>query len=68
MSEEMNQCQLELHKGSKNNKVSFDSGKESKHMLALNACEENNFTLLAVPFDYALSIRAAVDELVSETS
>ena len=68
MREEMNQCQLELHKWGKANQVSFDPGKESKHILALNGGEGSNFRLLGVPFDHALSMRAAVEELVSEAS
>ena len=66
MHGEMHQCQLELHKWGKANQVSFDPGKESKHILALNGGEGCNFKLLGVPFDHALSMRDAVVELVSE--
>ena len=46
----------------------FDPAKESKHILALNGGEGSNFRLLGVPFDHALSMRAAVEELVSEAN
>ena len=61
-------CELELHKWGKANQVSFDPATESKHILALNGGEGSNFRLLGVPFDHAISMRAAVEELVSEAS
>ena len=66
MHGEMHQCQLELHKWGNASQVSFDHGKESKHILALNGGEGCNFKVLGVPFDHALSMRDAVVEVVSE--
>ena len=66
MHAEMHQCQLALHKWGWANQVSFDPIKESKHILALNSGEGSNFRLLGVSFDHALSMRAAVEELVFE--
>ena len=66
LQEEMLQCQFELHKLGKANQVSFDPAKESKHILALNGGEGQNFRLLGVPFDHALTMRDAVVELVSD--
>ena len=63
---EMRRCQLELHKWGNANQVSFDPAKESKHILALHGGEGDNFRLLGVPFDHALSMRDAVWEIVSE--
>ena len=55
-----------MHKWGKTNQVSFDPAKESKHILALNGGEGQNFRLLGVPFDHALTMRDAVVDLVFE--
>ena len=65
---EMNLCQRELHKWGKANQVSFDPAKESQHILALNGREGQNFKLLGIPFDNALSMRDAVVDMVSEAA
>ena len=64
----MDKCQRELHRWGNANQVSFDPAKESKHVLALHGGEGDNFRLLGVPFDLALSMRDAVYEIVSEAS
>ena len=46
--------------------MSFDPAKGSKHILALHGGEVDNFRLLGVPFDHALSMRDAVEEIISE--
>ena len=55
-----------MYKWGTANQMSFDHAKEANHILALNGGEGFNFKLLGVPFDYALSMRDAVVELVSE--
>ena len=63
---EIDKCQRELHRWGNASQVSFDQAKESKHVLALHGGEGYSFRLLGVPFDYALSMRDAVYEIVSE--
>ena len=65
---EMRRCQHEFDKCVNANQVSFVAAKISKHILALHSEERHNFRLLGVPFDYALSMRDAVGEIVSEAA
>ena len=52
----------------KANQVSFDPTQESQHILALSGGEVRNFQFLGVPFDYALSMRDAVAEMVTDAA
>ena len=61
----LHNCQDELHKWGQANQVSFDPGKESKHVLSLSDPWGNSFNLLGVPFDVGLSMAGAVSEIVS---
>ena len=58
-------CQLELHKWGAANRVVFDAGKESQHILSLSDPHGNMFKLLGVPFDTELSMGQAVSEMVA---
>ena len=64
----MRRCQHEFHKSGNANQVSLNPAKEFKHILAMHGGEGDNFRLLGVPFDYALTMRDAVCEIVSEAS
>ena len=58
-------CQDELHKWGQANQVSFDSAKESQHVVSLSDPWGSSFKLLGVPFDTGLSMASAVSEMVS---
>ena len=58
-------CQEELHKRGEANHVSFDPTKESKHILSLTEPHGTSFKVLGLTWDTALSMKEAVDELVT---
>ncbi len=58
-------CQQGLHKWGAANQVASDAGKESQHVLSLSDPFGEEFKMLGVIFDTALSMTAAISELVS---
>jgi hypothetical protein len=61
----LTKCQHELHTWGRANGVTFDSGKESTHLLSTSApADGKNFRLLGVLFDPKLTMTDAIDELV----
>ena len=62
--EHMDTCQASLHEWGNANRVVFDAGKESKHILSVRQPEGENFKLLGVLFDCRLHMQDAVTELV----
>ena len=61
----MDKCEEELHKWVEANQVSFDPAKESKHILSLTEPDGTSFKVLGLTWDTALSMKEAVDELVT---
>ena len=59
------ECQRELHKWGASNRVVFDPGKESVHVVSTTSPEGGNFTILGVEFDPKLVMRDAVTDLVT---
>ena len=59
-------CKAELHKWGRANSVTFDSGKESAHVLDKDEPAGDNFRALGVLFDGKLTMAAAVKETVRE--
>jgi hypothetical protein len=59
-------CQGELYAWGRANQVAFDPAKESKHILSLTDPIGDNFRLLGVIFDGALTMTDAVAEVVRE--
>ena len=47
------------------NQVCFDVAKESQHVISVSEPSGDNFKLLGVPFDPALSMVDAVSDIVS---
>jgi hypothetical protein len=64
--ESLKLCQNELHEWGKANQVEFDAGKESMHILSSSEAYGKDFKMLGVTFDAPLTMRHAVDELVTE--
>ncbi len=60
---ELRQCQSELHLWGDGNRVTFDSGKESFHVIHRLGVERSNFKILGVKFDNQLAMHSAVREL-----
>ena len=60
----INNCQQELHKWGLANQVAFDPGKESHHVISVSDPSGDNFKMLGVSFDIALSMTDAIEELV----
>jgi len=65
IKESLDNCQQELHKWGAANQVAFDAAKESQHVLSLSDPLGSSFKLLGVPFDPALSMADAINDLVS---
>ena len=59
----MNCVQAELHKWGRANQVTFDPGKESKHILSRTEPHGEDFKLLGVIFDCKLEMGSAVSSL-----
>jgi hypothetical protein len=66
--ESIDWCQSELHRWGQANQVSFDAGKESKHILSLTEAEGEHFMILGVLFDCQLDVTAAVNDIVNSAS
>ena len=64
VKEELEECQQELHKWGRANRVQFDAGKESFHVLCRDEPEGEGFKLLGVEFDEQLAMDKEVDNLV----
>ena len=64
--QEVARCKAELHRWGRANSVTFDSGKESAHVLCKDEPEGEDFKILGVLFDGKLSMAAAVRETVVE--
>ena len=61
----LHSCQQELRKWGAANQVAFDASKESQHILSLSDPSGGEFKMLGVIFDTALSMTAAIAELVA---
>ena len=61
----MKTCQGELHSWGASNQVTFDSSKESRHVLSATDPMGNGFRMLGVSFDEELTMASAVSEIVS---
>ena len=61
----MQLCQSELHKWGKTNQVVFDATRKSQHILSLSDPDRDDFRMLGVTFDGALTMIDAVEELVA---
>ena len=59
-------CQKKLHAWGRANRVAFDPGKESQHVISHHAPDGPNFKILAVLCDCRLTMAAAIHELVGE--
>ena len=64
----MTLCQKELHEWGRANQVVFDAGKECMHIISMTESYGNDLKMLGVRFDVALTMKAAVDELVKDAS
>ena len=51
LHEEMQDCQAELHKWGRANKVQFDAGNESTHILSKDGPEDEPFEMFGIKFD-----------------
>ena len=66
---DMNDCQQELHRWGDGNQVSFDPGKESKHILGTGLRGDGgSFILLGVTFDVGLIMADEIQNLCSSVS
>ena len=63
---DMDACQWELHQWGKANQVSFDAGKESKHILSRSQLYGESFKLLGVQFDTKLTMTESVFNLAKD--
>ena len=61
-------CQHESHSWGNANHVTFDAGKESKHILKTEDAAGATLKLLGILFDDSLSMEKAVNQFVSEAS
>ena len=57
-------CQDSLHAWGRQNRVTFDPGKESSHVICQHMAAGDNCKLLGIIFDPQLTMQCAVDELV----
>jgi len=62
----LDNVQHELHKWGEANQVTFDAGKESKHILSRSEPHGQDFKLLGVVFDCKLDMDNAVSSLVGK--
>ena len=62
---EINAAQHELHRWGQANQVSFDAGKESKHILSRTQPAGPDFKMLGVVFDTKLLMTNAISECVT---
>ena len=65
LMEEMSDCQATLHKWGRANKVQFDAGKESMHILHQRKPEGDGFEMFGVKFDTKLRMELQVQSLVN---
>ena len=65
---ETKRCETELHKWGKANQVSFDSAKESVHIVSHAQPHGDSFKLLGVTFDFRLRMDLCVRETVRQAS
>ena len=63
--EEMQDCQARLHNWGKANKVQFDAGKESMHILHRTEPDGEAFEMFGVKFDTKLTMEKQIQSLVS---
>lgn len=68
MMAELDQCQSDLHAWGRANRVEFDAGKESKHIISKVAPTASEFHLLGVDFDCKLLMHSAVHSCVVSAS
>ena len=62
--EDLEEAQLDLHEWGRGNQVTFDPGKESKHILSRCRPDGPNFLMLGVVFDCKLVMAETVQECV----
>ena len=65
VTEELEECQAELHKWGGANQVAFDAAKEHFHVLNRWEPVGGGFALLGVEFDEQLSMQKEIDELAN---
>ena len=65
--DEMGECQEQLHEWGRANQVTFDSGKESKHILSRSNPHGDSFKLLGVTFDCKLVMTETVLDLAKSS-
>ena len=63
---EISACQRNLHEWGKANRVSFDAGKESSHVMSQHDPVGGECKILGISFDTKLTMRDAVADLVKE--
>ena len=61
-------CQTKLHTWGKANQVTFESTKESFHVVSHRTPEGDDFKVLEVTFDCELKMAGAVQKLAGEAS
>jgi hypothetical protein len=59
-------CQKELHDWGQANQVEFDPGKEGLYIISTSEAFGGDFKILGVEFDTSLTMKAAVDGMVTE--
>ena len=59
-------CQMDLHQWGSGNRVTFDPGKESRHVIHRLCPERSEFKILGVVFDNHLLMHKAVRELARQ--
>lgn len=64
--EEARQCQEEVHAWGRGNRVIFDAGKESFHILHRGRGQGENFVILGTEFDVALDMHSAAHTVSTE--
>ncbi len=64
--EEVKKCQTEVHAWGQGNRVIFDEGKESFHILHRTRGQGGNFTILGTEFDVALYMHDAAHKVSTE--
>ena len=63
--DEMKDCQAELHKWGRANKVQFDAGKESMHILHRSKPEGEGFEMFGIIFDTKLQMEEEIRRLAN---
>ncbi|CAE8584050.1 unnamed protein product [Polarella glacialis] len=67
VNKQLHDCQAALHERGAGNQVSFDSDKESMHILSKTSPEGDSFEILGVLFDTKLLMNKAIHNLAAQT-